>query len=113
MIAQVNADSLQSFVQHLQDFGTRNAYKTGSIQAQNWILGKFQSYGLDVALHDFYMPGGPASDNVIATLTGTKYPDEYVVLGAHYDSYTSGEAQNPALMIMQPEQQVYSKLHGS
>lgn len=93
MIAQVNADTLQQFVQHLQDFGTRNAYKPGGIQAQNWILGKFQSYGLDVELYDFSMPGGPASDNVIATLTGTKYPDEYVVLGAHYDSYTGGSSE--------------------
>jgi hypothetical protein len=37
---------------------------------------------------DFFMPGGQASDNVIATHTGTVYPDEYVILGAHYDSYS-------------------------
>jgi len=93
MIAQVDADTLEQFVQHLQDYGTRNAYKAGGILAQNWILSKFQSYGLDAELHDFSMPGGPASDNVIATLTGTKYPDEYVVLGAHYDSYAGGSAE--------------------
>jgi hypothetical protein len=93
MIAQVNADTLQQFVQHLQDYGTRNAYKAGGILAQDWILGKFQSYGLDAELHDFSMPGGPASDNVIATLVGTKYPDEYVILGAHYDSYTGGSSE--------------------
>lgn len=90
MIAQVDTARLRQLVQHLQDFGTRNAYKPGSIQAQNWIYSKFDSLGLDVELHDFSMPGGPASDNVIATLTGTKYPDEYVVLGAHYDSYAGG-----------------------
>jgi len=91
IIAQVDTDTLEQFVQHLQDYGTRNAYKAGGILAQNWILSKFQSYGLDVVLHDFSMPGGPASDNVIATLTGTKYPDEYIVLGAHYDSYAGGD----------------------
>jgi hypothetical protein len=90
MIAQVNIDTLEQFVQHLQDYGTRNAYKAGGIAAQNWILAKFQSYGLNTVLHDFSMPGGAASDNVIATLTGTKYPDEFVVLGAHYDSYAGG-----------------------
>lgn len=93
MISQVNEDTLQAFVQHLQDFGTRNAYKAGGIMAQNWILAKFQSYGLEVELHDFWMPGGAASDNVIATLTGTVHPDEYVVLGAHYDSYTGGASE--------------------
>ena len=88
MLAEVNQDSLESIVQHLENYGTRNAYAAESALAQNWIFEKFASYGLDVELHDFSMPGGAASDNVIATLTGTKYPDEYVVLGAHYDSYS-------------------------
>lgn len=93
LIAQVNADTLHAFVKHLQDYGTRNAYKAGGILAQNWILAKFQSYGLNTVLQDFVMPGGPASDNVIATMVGTKYPDEFVVLGAHYDSYTGGSSE--------------------
>jgi hypothetical protein len=90
MIAQVNADSLQATVQRLQDYGTRNAYSSQGIEAQNWIFSKFSSYGLDVELNDFTMPNGPASDNIIATITGTRYPDEIVVLGAHYDSYAYG-----------------------
>lgn len=90
MLAQVNADSLEAIVQHLEDYGTRNAYTSQSVEAQNWIYDKFASYGLDVELHDFSMPSGAASDNVIATLTGTLYPDEIVVLGAHYDSYAYG-----------------------
>ncbi len=90
MIAQVDTNRLRQMVQHLQDFGTRNAYKTGGVQAQDWIYSKFDSLGLDVELHDFSMPNGAASDNVIATLTGTAYPEEFVVLGAHYDSYAGG-----------------------
>ena len=90
MMAEVDPDSLQAKVQHLEDYGTRNAYTPESVQAQNWIFDKFASYGLSVELHDFTMPNGAASDNVIATLTGTVYPDEYVVLGAHYDSYAYG-----------------------
>lgn len=93
MIGQVNVDTLEAFVQQLQDYGTRNAYKPGGVLAQNWILDKFNSYGLAAELDDFYMPGGPASDNVIATLTGTTFPDEYVILGAHYDSYTGGNSE--------------------
>lgn len=88
MLAQVSQDSLQAIVQHLEDYGTRNAYTPQSVDAQNWIYDRFASYGLDVELHDFTMPGGSASDNVIATLTGTVYPEEIVVLGAHYDSYS-------------------------
>ncbi|MFO7614672.1 MAG: M28 family peptidase [Bacteroidales bacterium] len=93
MVAQVDTAHLRQMVQHLEDYGNRNCYKPEGILAQNWIYSKFDSLGLDVELHDFYMPGGAASDNVIATQTGTKYPDEYVVLGAHYDTYASGNTQ--------------------
>lgn len=93
MITEVDSVELESIVQHLQNYGTRKAYTPEAVLAQNWIFDQFESYGLDVELHDFWMPGGEASDNVIATLTGTKYPDEYVVCGGHYDSYTwSGPA---------------------
>jgi len=75
-------------LQHLQDYGTRNAYAPESVLAQNWIKSQFESYGYNVELFDFTMPSGPASDNVLATKVGTLYPDEYVLVGAHYDSYS-------------------------
>ncbi len=89
MIAQVDTANIRSTVQHLQDYGTRNVYTTQAVEAQNWLYDQFVSFGLDVELFDFSMPGGSASDDVIATKTGTLYPDEYIVLGAHYDSYAS------------------------
>ncbi len=90
LLDQVVAANITASVQHLQDYGTRNAYNAQSVVAQNWIRDQFLSYGLSVELQDFAMPSGNASDNVIATLTGTKYPEEYVIVGAHYDSYTGG-----------------------
>ncbi|HNS16791.1 MAG TPA: M20/M25/M40 family metallo-hydrolase [Bacteroidales bacterium] len=93
LLSQVNQDSLLATIQHLQDYGTRNAFSSQAVQAQNWIRSKFESYDLQTELMDFYMPGGSASDNVIATLTGTAYPAEYVMLGGHYDSRVwSGQA---------------------
>jgi len=93
MMEDVDTNIFVSNLQHLQDYGTRNAYSPEAVEAQNWIKGQFESYGYDVELFDFTMPNGPASDNVLATKVGTKYPDEYVVIGAHYDSYSySGDA---------------------
>lgn len=86
LLEQVSGTLITDRVQHLEDYGTRNSYALESIIAQQWIAGQFQSWGLDVEVMDFWMPGGPASDNVIARMTGTKYPDEYIVLGGHYDS---------------------------
>jgi hypothetical protein len=94
LLNEVSGTNITADVQHLEDYVTRNAYHANSVLAQNWIESRFIALEFDnVEVMDFTMPGGAASDNVIATLTGTKYPDEYVVLGAHYDSYSySGDA---------------------
>jgi len=94
MMEAVDVDLYTDNLQHLQDFGTRDAYEPESVEAQNWIKEQFESYGYaDVELFDFTMPGGSASDNVIVEKIGTIYPDEYVVIGCHYDSYSySGNA---------------------
>jgi hypothetical protein len=88
MMSEIDTVIYLQNLQHLQDYGTRNAYTPESVQAQNWLKAQFESYGYTTTLFDFTMPGGPASDNVIATKPGTTYPNEYVVIGAHYDSYS-------------------------
>ncbi len=86
LLDEVSGTSITSVVQHLQNYVTRDAYNSQSIVAQQWIATQFENLGLDVEVMDFTMPGGPASDNVIATQVGTLYPDQYVVVGGHYDS---------------------------
>lgn len=86
LLSQVDGELLTDRVQHMEDYGTRDAYAPESILAQQWIESKFQEWGLEVETMSFTMPGGPSSDNVIARTTGTKYPDEYVIVGGHYDS---------------------------
>lgn len=88
LIDQVDYNNITPIVQHLQDYGTRDAYHANSVLAQNWLKEQFESYDLSVELMPFNMPGGTPSDNVIATLPGTKYPDEYVICGSHFDSYS-------------------------
>ncbi|HPF93521.1 MAG TPA: M20/M25/M40 family metallo-hydrolase, partial [Tenuifilaceae bacterium] len=89
LLAQVSGENITASVQHLQEYGTRNAYAPESVEAEQWIYQQFADLGLEVETMDFTMPSGSASDNVIATLTGTKYPNEYVVVGGHYDSVSS------------------------
>lgn len=89
LLNEVNTTNLTNYVQTLQDFDTRNAYSAQSFSAQNWISKHFEDLGLSVEIMDFYMPGGNGSDNVIAKQVGTSLPNEYVVVGGHYDSYSS------------------------
>ena len=91
LLEQVSGENITTSVQYLQDYGTRDAYTTQSVEAQGWIETQFEGMGLDVEVMDFTMPSGPASDNVIATLLGTEHPDEYVVVGGHFDSISSSE----------------------
>lgn len=93
LLSQIGGANIMATIQHLENYTTRNAYKPQSILAQNWIKDQFEILGLSVELMDFTMPNGPASDNVIATKIGTKYPDEFVVLGGHFDSLTWSGAE--------------------
>ena len=93
LVAEVDTTLIIANIQHLQDYGTRFCSYPEAFEAQDWIASIFESYGLEVELQDFPINpafGTDASNNVIAKLVGEENPDEYVVLGGHYDSYTSG-----------------------
>lgn len=66
-------------------FGT-----SGLFAARDWIGQQFADLGLVVSTPDFSMrgPGGGAitRQNVIGQWTGTTQPDQWVIVGAHYDS---------------------------
>lgn len=94
-VAEVDTLVLMPYIQHLQDYGTRNCFTPQAVQAQNWIKETFESYDLPAVLHDFMIGSQNPSDNVIATQTGLIYPDEYVVVGGHYDSYVFSGSSAP------------------
>ena len=101
LVEKVDADNIIANIQTMQDFGTRRCNKEGSVVAQNWIKGEYESYGLDVSLHKIpdtypWWGGGKVlSDNVIAIQYGTQYPDEYIICGGHYDSFAFSGATEP------------------
>jgi len=93
---KVSTDTLISYVQHLQDFGTRAYDEPQAYQAQYWLQSKFESWGLNteiqnVVVYDPYWwiyDHTNSSGNVIALQPGTVYPEKYIVCGAHYDSWS-------------------------
>lgn len=92
MMNQVNMDSLQATVQHLQDYGSRIWNTDNAFAASDWIAGRMASYGLEVEQQAFnantWMGSGAAGPNVIGIQRGTLYPDTYVVCGSHLDSFS-------------------------
>ncbi len=96
IINQVDTARLHQTVQHLQNYGTRYAYMPQADSAGDWIYKKLGSINsLSVIKQYFPLLNGDIGFNVIATLTGTKYPDEYVIFGAHYDSYAPDTLNAP------------------
>ena len=87
LINRVDTSKITATVQHLQNYGHRGWSHPNGLLAQNWIKQVFTSYDYKVELMDFYDWNTNWNDNVIATKIGKKYPDEYVVIGAHYDSF--------------------------
>ncbi|MEC8875346.1 MAG: M20/M25/M40 family metallo-hydrolase [Candidatus Thermoplasmatota archaeon] len=53
--------------------------------ALNYFSGKLASYGYDAQIHNYRTSSSPRAENVCGYKTGTLYPDEWLVLGAHLD----------------------------
>jgi hypothetical protein len=93
LLEEVSGSNISTSVLHLQNYTTRNAYTSQSVAAGQWIATTFEGMGLSVEIMDFNMPYGAASDNIIATQMGTDNPNEFIIIGGHYDSYSkSGDA---------------------
>ena len=92
MLNQVNMDSLEATVQHLQDYGSRIWNSDNAFAASDWIASRMEALGLEVEQQPFYANtwtgSGQAAPNVIGIQRGTLYPDTYVVCGSHFDSFS-------------------------
>ncbi|MEZ5462466.1 M28 family metallopeptidase [Dokdonella sp.] len=68
----------------------RSSYGPELAFSRSWIETQFSSLGLEVSAPAFTMPisgGGQITiNNVLGRWTGTRSPDEWVIVGGHYDS---------------------------
>ncbi|MCP4634217.1 MAG: M20/M25/M40 family metallo-hydrolase, partial [candidate division Zixibacteria bacterium] len=91
----VSADSIETYLQRLQDFQTRYTCTDSVWAAGEWIANKFVSWGIDsVASDEFWAPfPNCTTRNIVATKFGVAQPDNVIVLGGHYDSvvYDGGD----------------------
>jgi Peptidase family M28 len=109
MVDEVSADSLQSYINTLVAFGTRNTLSTqtdpkrGIGAARNWVLKKFNQFAINSQgrLHAFVdtttvRPDRKRVDvplllgNVVATLKGTDLSDDrIIIISGHLDDRRS------------------------
>lgn len=102
LIDSVSKDRLAGTIDHLQSYHTRRWDSRMVYEVQDWLYDSYVDMGFDtVFLHDFVFTHHDTlyetSDNVIAVQRGTLYPEEYVVCGAHYDSYNNSAGHPDSL----------------
>ncbi len=104
-ITKINADSAQSYMQSLENFGTRFCLASNRREVATWIRNKFISFGYqDVVLDSFQLNRlwnnilyQTWQYNIICNYPGHQLPQQVYILGAHYDSYVPSSS-NPFLI---------------
>ncbi len=79
------------------EIGNRDAlsdYKN-LLSAADYITDEFKKYGYEVSFQE-YKAWGKMVKNIIAVKKGSDYPEEIVVIGAHYDSCRNPGADDNA-----------------
>lgn len=85
MVDLVDADTILSNVQRLQDYGTRYSTHDSCFAAAGHIFDKFVAYGCDSVYLQYHESG--YAPNVIAVKRGEIYPDSiYTVICGHFDA---------------------------
>jgi leucyl aminopeptidase len=93
MVDMVTGANIDATVLRLQNFRTRRSTTDSCRAAGRWVSDQFLALGItDVSFHTWSATYAP---NVVATIPGTRFPDQIVVLGAHYDSYSSSPGNEP------------------
>lgn len=90
LMDSVAIDSIEAYIEHLCSYHNRRYDSRYIWEVQDWLVSRYQVLGVDtVMLHDFPVPDSTieTADNIIAVQWGAKTPQEFVVCGAHYDSW--------------------------
>lgn len=102
LMDSVSKDRIEGTINHLQSYFTRRWDSRMVYEVQDWLYDSYAGMGFDtVFLHDFTFMHHDSlcetSDNVIAIQRGLVHPEEYVVCGAHYDSYNNAPGHPDSL----------------
>lgn len=92
LLDAVSSDSIRASIEHLSSYWNRRYDSRYIWDVQDWLVAYYEHLGIDtVMLHDFPVPdsGIETADNILAIQWGTKTPNEFVICGAHYDSWNS------------------------
>lgn len=86
LVTNVSYDSVLLHLQQFQNFGVKSVGSQSIKNTGTWLYNKYLSYGYAPVKRDTFGSGSQASYNIIATKTGTLYPNTFVIVCGHYDT---------------------------
>jgi hypothetical protein len=95
IISAVSESTITSYIQGMQDFGTRYCTNANRDSVFRWVRQRFLDAGVTDVAFDSFQYGGTWQKNVIATIPGTVNPTAEIIVGGHLDSYSSNLLQAP------------------
>jgi len=88
LVSSVNEGDLRDFALYLSgegggsNFRTRHSFSADGVLAGEWAIDVFTRYGFNASSRSF--PGNYCP-NIVAEMRGTRFPNQYVIVGAHLD----------------------------
>lgn len=90
LIAKVQQDSVQSYLERLQAFDGRVAGTDSNAAARDWLAGKFAEFGYDSIIIDSFRVNIrdvlTECQNVVAVKPGMFADQHHIIIGAHRDA---------------------------
>lgn len=91
LMEAVSIDSITATINHLSSYHTRRYDSRFIYDVEDWLYNRYNALPLDTVIkHDFKLENlgiTETGDNIIAIQRGITHPEEYVICGAHYDSF--------------------------
>lgn len=85
-VNEVVYDSVHQKLQKFEDLGVKHMGSVQQENTRNWIKQIYTRLGYTDIVEQEVIVNGKKGYNIIITKQGSKYPNKYIVVGAHYDT---------------------------
>ena len=111
MLQQVDESQIIGDVEHLSSYVNRRADASHIYDVKDWLVSEYENMNIDsIYFHDFQVipfwdtvpKPFTTAPNILALKLGKTHPEEFVICGAHYDSYVRGEGNFDPDTIVSP-----------
>jgi Zn-dependent M28 family amino/carboxypeptidase len=88
IVANVRYDSIYQYLHKFESLGVKEPGTAALNNTKNWLLTKYTNLGYTDITIDTFSQSGHEMYNIVVTKTGTLYPNKFVIVDGHYDTYT-------------------------